>query len=139
MIKLVILTKNIKNTTAIKFIDELLKSNISVDKIILENPKISLPHKKTFLIILKKIKKRIKNILNIYKKIYNTYSKTCISIKEEALDKYETIFDIEQIVENIIEVNNHNSEYTEKIIEDLKPDVILVLGTRILKERIITI
>jgi len=129
--KLVILTRNPANTTAIKFIKQILHNDLQISAVILETPK------------KKKKKKRrtywyrpVLRYFNFFKIFYRLYSLTCKSEKVDILKQYPTIHSFKALEGKIIEVKNHNSNDVAEKLQEIDADIILVLGTRILKEKI---
>lgn len=123
--KIVILTKGTNNTSALIFIESILKNNLNLEKIIVE---------KNSSIELKKI--NIFKYFNIFKIFNKLYEKIFCNKLPEYIEGYENLLNIDILKDKVELVQNHNSDEVENILKKVNADVILVLGTRILEERI---
>ena len=129
MMRLLILTRDTCNTSAIKFVHQLLKAGVKIQKIIVEVPP-STPSPKPP----RRLGRYIPTPSRFYSVCYRLYSRTCNSVEEDALDLHPTLLSFAEIRDDIVEVDDHNSPQVQEMIRRLSPDIILVIGTRILKE-----
>jgi methionyl-tRNA formyltransferase len=123
---LIILTKGINNTSALIFINTLLQNKIEIKAIVCEEI-ISNQERKKF---------KILKYFNILKILNRVYSKLFFNKVDEYSNEFSNINEIKELKEKVYLVPNHNSDEVEELLNDLNADVILVLGTRILEERI---
>lgn len=115
-----------KNPYGFNITDQLMRANIKIKSVLIEQ----YPPRKRIERFKLKIKAFIpKYFINILRKIR----------KLESINKWEQNKTYKTISDLVIIVKNFNSEKTELIVKKLNPDLIILAGSRILKENIILI
>ena len=127
---LLILTRDMSNTSAIKFVDQLLQAGVKIQKVIVEVPP-ERPSRRPP----RRLSRYVPTLSRFYTLCYRLYSRTCNSADEDTLSLHPSLLSFPEIRDEIVEVENHNSPQVQELVSRLSPDIILVIGTRILKEK----
>lgn len=120
--KILILTRGLDNTTAVKFVRSLEQNHINVDLIICEKEKKLSDSKSIF---------KYFNVLRIFNWIYENKV-----VRNSGQSDIGNLTNIATVKDKIVLVSNHNTDEVVDLIKNKSPDIILVLGTRILERRV---
>lgn len=131
--KIVILTKNQYNSSGIKFCKEIIENDLNMVGVVVE--KIKINKKKKTIFSFNEIGQFINNFY--YRLLIHFLNKQFSPVRDELIEKYPYL-NLLQNIKNfpIYNVENHNDQECQMLLKKLQPDVLVILGTRILKKEI---